>query len=59
MSARTVVATDATSELSLTPRVIEKLEHEVRLGTSSRDLPLATSFRVGATGPVSVYSVGF
>jgi beta-glucosidase len=35
--------------------VLEALEYEVHLGTSSRDLPLATSFSVSATGPVSLY----
>ncbi len=35
--------------------VLEALNYEVHLGTSSRDLPLAASFSVSATGPVSLY----
>jgi beta-glucosidase len=35
--------------------VLEGLEHEVHVGTSSRDLPLSTTLTVGAERPVSVY----
>ena len=34
---------------------LEGLEHEVHAGTSSRDLPLATTLTVNAERPVSVY----
>ena len=34
---------------------LEGLEHEVHVGTSSRDLPLATTLTVSADRPVSVY----
>jgi beta-glucosidase len=34
---------------------LEGLEHEVHVGTSSRDLPLATTLSVAAERPVSVY----
>lgn len=34
---------------------LEGLEHEVHIGTSSRDLPLATTLTVEAQRPVSVY----
>jgi beta-glucosidase len=34
---------------------LEGLEHEVHVGTSSRDLPLSTTFSVAAQSPVSVY----
>jgi beta-glucosidase len=34
---------------------LEGLEHEVHVGTSSRDLPLATTLGVAAERPVSVY----
>jgi len=34
---------------------LEGLEHEVHVGTSSRDLPLAATLQVGAERPVSVY----
>jgi beta-glucosidase len=34
---------------------LEGLEHEVHAGTSSRDLPLATTLTVSAERPVSVY----
>lgn len=35
--------------------VLEELNYEVHVGTSSRDLPLATGFSVSAGGPVSLY----
>jgi hypothetical protein len=34
---------------------LEGLEHEVHIGTSSRDLPLTTTLTVEAQRPVSVY----
>jgi beta-glucosidase len=34
---------------------LEGLEHEVHVGTSSRDLPLSTTLSVAAQSPVSVY----
>ena len=34
---------------------LEELEHEVHVGTSSRDLPLAATLTVSAERPVSVY----
>lgn len=34
---------------------LEALEHEVLIGTSSRDLPLATNLSVSAARPVEVY----
>jgi len=34
---------------------LEGLEHEIHVGTSSRDLPLATTLTVSAERPVSVY----
>jgi len=34
---------------------LEALEHEVLIGTSSRDLPLATNLSVNAAAPVEVY----
>ncbi len=34
---------------------LEGLEHEVHVGTSSRDLPLSTTLTVAAASPVSVY----
>jgi hypothetical protein len=35
--------------------VLEGLEHEVHVGTSSRDLPLSTTLTVVGERPVSVY----
>jgi beta-glucosidase len=35
--------------------VLEGLEHEVHVGTSSRDLPLSATLSVAAQSPVSVY----
>lgn len=34
---------------------LEALEHEVLIGTSSRDLPLATNLSVNAAAPIEVY----
>ena len=42
-------------DVSVAAWALEVLEHEVRVGTSSRKLPLSTPLTVGAEQPVSVY----